>query len=96
MWYVHNERILQHASAAHIPIWITYYDRVLNQDTYLEEAGAAFRFVGLNLTTSDLTGLRDRAVRIQMNHNPEHVETYPPDVQALWNTLRQRHADQFA
>jgi hypothetical protein len=96
MWQLHNERILQHAQSAQIPVWVITYDRALNPDTYLEEVGAAFRFMGFNLTSGELIGLRDKAVRTQMNHNPEHVETYPPKIQALWNTLRQYHADQFA
>lgn len=96
MWHLHNDRILQHANTGNIPIWIVDYNLVLNENTYTQEVGAAFRFFGFNLTTSKLMDLRNKAVRTQMNHNPEQVETYPPKVHSLWNKLRQRHADQFA
>lgn len=96
MWRLHNDRILRHANTGNIPVWIVDYNRALDENTYLQEVGAAFRFFGFNLTNSDLTDLRNKAVRTQMNHNPEQVEAYPPKVRALWNKLRERHADQFA
>ena len=96
MWHLHNDRILEHAEAANIPIWIVDYNNVLIEARYLQEVGATFRFFGFDLTTSELLDLRSKAVRTNINHNPEHVKNYPPQVQALWDELRQRHADQFA
>lgn len=95
MWHLHNQRILEHAGDT-IPVWMIYYNDVMNPDTYLKEVSAAFRFFDFDLSPDKLMDLRAKAVRSDMNHNPEQISNYPPKIQALWDKLRQRHADQFA
>lgn len=93
LWHLHNERIFQYTEG--IPNWIVDYNRVLDQETYEEEMSAALHFLGFNLSKKHLMALRKKVVHSHMNHNSEQICKYPLKVQILWDTLRERHTDQF-
>ncbi len=95
MWRVHNERILQHVREYQIPYHILYYPRLLATDTFMDEAQAALTFFQQNVTDDTLAALKQTVVRPDMNHNPDVVAQYPPDIQALWTEMREAHARQF-
>ena len=94
MWYLHTRNILEFTGNS-IPVWVVYYHNLLDPETYLQEAEAAFRFMGMCPSHDTLKNLRENAVHTSMNHNPVTQQKYPVKIQALWETMKQRHARQF-
>lgn len=93
LWYAHNTRILEHAHD--LPVWFILYNDLLDPTTYPREMRAAFRFFEMDVDDAQLAEVRTKAVRENMNHNPETLDAYPGKIGELWNELRQRHAAQF-
>jgi hypothetical protein len=57
--------------------------------------GAAFRFLGLDLSPDSLDDLRAQCVKPKMNHHPSTSIAYPESVARLLERLKQQHSEQF-
>jgi hypothetical protein len=95
MWVEHNTRILSHTEQNNIPVWIVDYNRVLDPDTYQQEMGAAFRFLGLDLSPDSLDDLRAQCVKPKLSHHSDASYAYPEDLARLLKSIKQQHAEQF-
>ena len=93
LWLEHNRRLLE--SAGDIPVWFLYYGNLMAQDRFEDEIVSAFRFMNVGVSARDIRVIAENAIKTHWNHTPGVEATYPSNVEALWQLLRQRHADQF-
>lgn len=99
LWLVHYQRLLETARRHGIPFGFVRYESLLDPALQSSEAASALDFLGLTLSSQELTALVDSAVKPNLNHHsgPTHSAHYPAQVRALWEDLvaahRRQHKD---
>ena len=94
LWHIHNVRLLEYAEG--IPQWFVYYGNLLDDRCCIQEVDGALAFFGYRLSDDELEILRSKFIKRSMNHNPEKIFDYPPEIDTLWNELLNRHDAQFS
>lgn len=93
LWYEHNKRLQLYLEG--VPVFYTYYPSILNEETYMREMSAIFRFLDFSIPDEKLTELRASTVKPGMQHNKGSVYEYPEHISALWEVLKEKHRLQF-
>ena len=94
LWHLHNARILDCAGST-TPIWLIYYNNLLEPEKFQREINAAFQFMDVPVNAEAIDKMLEDLVSTSMNHNAGFEDSYPANVQELWNKLKQKHAKQF-
>jgi len=93
LWRIHNLRLLENAKG--LPLRFVHYGCVLDPNLFSREMKGAFDFFGMEFSGEELESLRAKCVKPEMNHAPAEPVRYPPEVDALWERLQERHQTQF-
>lgn len=94
LWEVHNQRLLENVPDT-IPVWYLNYHNLLNPDTYVNELGQAFQFMGLQMSDDRVLELLQMCVKPKMNHHKNAVTQYPEHIETLWTTLQDKYHQQM-
>jgi hypothetical protein len=89
LWRIHNQRLLDNVPID-TPVWYLNYHNLLNKDTYVDELRRAFEFMGVDLPESRIKELLQSCVKPSMNHHTSATVTYPPNIDILWNQLKDK------
>lgn len=93
LWLLHYERLLE--NARRIPLWFIYYGNLLDEQRFAREMKPALEFFEIELSDNEMTSLRQRCVKPQLNHGRKAAQTYPEEVEDRWQELLDRHSRQF-
>jgi hypothetical protein len=92
LWFNHCHRLLENVKDQRIGFVL--FKNLLSSDTFVPEMERAFRFAGLDLTTSEITALGKQVLRLPTSRSGDKSFRYPPRVEDLWRELLEYHGRQ--
>ncbi len=92
MWYVHYRELLQSLNS--IPNRIIFYEHLLDPNMAPAEVHGALQFMGIGINIAATRKLCSRVISLEKCDSSATGFTYPPKIQALWGSLKEKHARQ--